>query len=253
MFDGAEVTFGAEPNTQVTPVSLGLPGALPAVNAVAVEYAIRIGLALNCSIAERCRFARKNYFYPDVPKNFQTSQYDEPIAFEGWVDVELDDGRSSGSRSSARTWRRTPARTRTSAAPTGASTAPSTRWSTTTAPASRWWRSSPSRSTARASAPRGRARLRAELRDIFRALGVSEARMERGNVRCDVNVSIRPTPGVAARHPHRDQERQLVPVGRAGRPLRGQPPGGRARRRRHDHPGDPPLARGHRDHHRPAA
>ena len=92
MFDGAEVTFGAEPNTQVTPVSLGLPGALPAVNATAVEYAIRIGLALNCSIAETCRFARKNYFYPDVPKNFQTSQYDEPIAYEGWVDVELDDG-----------------------------------------------------------------------------------------------------------------------------------------------------------------
>src|SRR3954471_16514099 len=92
MFDGAEVTFGAEPNTQVSPVSLGLPGALPVVNGTAVEYAIRIGLALNCQIAEQCRFARKNYFYPDVPKNFQTSQYDEPIAFEGHLDVELEDG-----------------------------------------------------------------------------------------------------------------------------------------------------------------
>ena len=67
----------------------GLPGSLPVVNAMAVESAIRIGLALNCEIAEWCRFARKNYFYPDMPKNFQTSQYDEPIAFDGWTDVEV--------------------------------------------------------------------------------------------------------------------------------------------------------------------
>ena len=83
MFCGCPTEFGAEPNTQVTPVSLGLPGALPVVNGKAVEFAIRIGLALNCTIAESCRFARKNYFYPDVPKNFQTSQSDEPIAFDG--------------------------------------------------------------------------------------------------------------------------------------------------------------------------
>ena len=94
MFCGCPTEFGAAPNTQVCPVCLGLPGALPAVNAVAVESAIRIGLALNCSIAEWCRFARKNYFYPDMPKNFQTSQYDEPIAFDGYldVDVETDEG-----------------------------------------------------------------------------------------------------------------------------------------------------------------
>lgn len=92
MFCGCPTEFGAEPNTQVCPVCLGLPGALPVVNAKAVESAIRIGLALNCDIAQWCRFARKNYFYPDMPKNFQTSQYDEPIAFEGYLDVELDDG-----------------------------------------------------------------------------------------------------------------------------------------------------------------
>ena len=105
----------------------------------AVESAIRIGLALNCEIAEWCRFARKNYFYPDMPKNFQTSQYDEPIAFEGWIDVDVDGrtARPSASRSSARTWRRTPASRCTSAAPPAGSTAPTTRWSTTTAPASR--------------------------------------------------------------------------------------------------------------------
>src|SRR5664280_1014817 len=90
MFCGCATGFGAEPNTQVCPVCLGLPGALPVVNAAAVDSAIRIGLALNCEIATWCRFARKNYFYPDMPKNFQTSQYDEPIATNGYLDVEVD-------------------------------------------------------------------------------------------------------------------------------------------------------------------
>ena len=80
MFDAAPNAFGGDPNTYVTPVSLGLPGSLPVVNHKAVEYAIKIGLALNCSIAKSCRFARKNYFYPDLTKAFQTSQSDEPIA-----------------------------------------------------------------------------------------------------------------------------------------------------------------------------
>ena len=92
MFCGCANVFGSEPNTQVCPVCLGLPGALPVVNGKAVESAIRIGLALNCQVAEWCRFARKNYFYPDQPKNFQTSQYDEPIVFDGHLDVVLDDG-----------------------------------------------------------------------------------------------------------------------------------------------------------------
>ncbi|TCJ00371.1 Asp-tRNA(Asn)/Glu-tRNA(Gln) amidotransferase subunit GatB [Aeromicrobium sp. IC_218] len=90
MFCGCSTTFGAPPNTQVCPVCLALPGALPVVNEKAVESAIRIGLALNCEIAELSRFARKNYFYPDMPKNFQTSQYDEPIAFDGYLDIEVD-------------------------------------------------------------------------------------------------------------------------------------------------------------------
>jgi aspartyl-tRNA(Asn)/glutamyl-tRNA(Gln) amidotransferase subunit B len=89
MFCGCATNFGAEPNSNVCPVCLGLPGALPVVNEKAVESAIRIGLALNCQIASWCRFARKNYFYPDMPKNFQTSQYDEPIAFNGWTDVTV--------------------------------------------------------------------------------------------------------------------------------------------------------------------
>jgi aspartyl-tRNA(Asn)/glutamyl-tRNA(Gln) amidotransferase subunit B len=90
MFCGCPTAFGAPPNTQTCPVCLGLPGALPVLNARAVESAMRIGLALNCEIAQWCRFARKNYFYPDMPKNFQTSQYDEPIAFNGWTEVVVD-------------------------------------------------------------------------------------------------------------------------------------------------------------------
>jgi aspartyl-tRNA(Asn)/glutamyl-tRNA(Gln) amidotransferase subunit B len=92
MFCSCPTTFGGEPNTQVCPTCLGLPGSLPVVNGKGVESAIRIGLALNCEIAQWCRFARKNYFYPDQPKNFQTSQYDEPIAYNGYLDVTLDDG-----------------------------------------------------------------------------------------------------------------------------------------------------------------
>jgi hypothetical protein len=94
MFSASSAHFGAEPNSNVDPVSLGLPGALPVVNAKGVEWAIKIGLALNCTIAESSRFARKNYFYPDQPKNYQISQYDEPIAYDGYLDVVLDDGTS---------------------------------------------------------------------------------------------------------------------------------------------------------------
>ena len=92
MFSTSSAHFGAEPNSNVDPVSLGLPGALPVVNAKGFEWAIKIGLALNCQIAESSRFARKNYFYPDQPKGYQISQYDEPIAYDGWLDVVLDDG-----------------------------------------------------------------------------------------------------------------------------------------------------------------
>src|SRR6516165_4414684 len=92
MFCGCATTFGAEPNTQVCPVCLGLPGSLPVLNRAAVESAIRIGLALNCEIVPWCRFARKNYFYPDMPKNYQISQYDEPIAINGYLEAPLEDG-----------------------------------------------------------------------------------------------------------------------------------------------------------------
>src|SRR5580698_5329130 len=90
LFCGCSTVFGAPPNSQVCPTCLGLPGSLPVTNAAVIDYAIKIGLALHCSIAEWCRFARKNYFYPDMPKDYQVSQYDEPICFDGYLDVTVD-------------------------------------------------------------------------------------------------------------------------------------------------------------------
>jgi aspartyl-tRNA(Asn)/glutamyl-tRNA(Gln) amidotransferase subunit B len=195
MFCPAEVEFGGEPNTQTTPVSLGLPGALPVVNGKAVEYAIRIGLALNCQIAETCRFARKNYFYPDVPKNFQTSQYDEPIAYEGYLDVELEDGtvfrveieRAHMEEDAGKNTHVGGATGRIHGAEYSLvdyNRAGIPLVEIVTKPIE----------GAGARAPEVARAYVQTLRDIFRALDVSEARMERGNVRADVNLSLRPTP-----------------------------------------------------------
>ena len=135
LFCGCRNEFGAEPNTNVCPVCLGLPGSLPVLNEKAVELALRLGEALQFTMPPQSIFHRKNYFYPDMPKNFQTSQYDEPICVEG--EIEVDGVRV---RITARISKRTPARRCTSVAAV-ASTTPSTRSSTTTAPACRCSRS----------------------------------------------------------------------------------------------------------------
>ncbi|WP_448072874.1 Asp-tRNA(Asn)/Glu-tRNA(Gln) amidotransferase subunit GatB [Georgenia yuyongxinii] len=197
MFDGAPQSFGAEPNSAVTPVSLGLPGALPVVNGKAVEHAVKIGLALNCTIAETCRFARKNYFYPDVPKNFQTSQYDEPIAFDGHLDVELEDGtvfrvdierahmeEDAGKNTHVSAGGRSSRIHGAEYSLVDYNRAGIPLVEIVTRPIEGAGERAPEVARAYVST----------LRDIFRALGVSEARMERGNVRADVNVSLRPTP-----------------------------------------------------------
>ena len=196
MFCGCATEFGASPNTQTCPVCLGLPGSLPVVNAKAIESSIRIGLALNCSITPFSRFARKNYFYPDMPKNFQTSQYDEPICVNGYLDVTIDTdegpkvfrveiervhmeedtgkslhvggatGRIHGAEHSLLDYNR--------------AGIPLVEIVTRIVPGTEKY------------APEVARAYVAELRDILRSLGVSDVKMEQGSLRCDANVSISP-------------------------------------------------------------
>ena len=193
MFCGCANKFGAEPNTQVCPVCLGLPGSLPVLNETAVESAIRIGLALNCDIAPWGRFARKNYFYPDQPKNYQISQYDEPIAINGHLDVPLDDGT---------TWRIEIERAHMEE-DTGKLThlgSDTGRIAGATTSLADYNRSGvplieivtkPVEGAGERAPEIARAYVTA-LRDLLRALGVSDVRMDQGSMRCDSNVSIKP-------------------------------------------------------------
>lgn len=193
MFSTSSAHFGAEPNTNVDPVSLGLPGALPVVNATAVEWAIKIGLALNCSIAESSRFARKNYFYPDQPKNYQISQYDEPIAYDGYLDVVLEDGtpwrveieRAHMEEDTGKLTHLGSASGRISGAT--ASLVDCNRAGVplieiVTKPIIGAGERAPEVAKAYVGA----------LRELVKALGVSDARMDQGSMRCDANVSLRP-------------------------------------------------------------
>ena len=196
MFCGCATTFGAAPNTQVCPVCLGLPGALPVVNERAIEATILIGLALNCNIAPWCRFARKNYFYPDMPKNFQISQYDEPLCTNGYLDVEIETdegmqtvrveiervhmeedtgkslhvggstGRIHGADYSLLDYNR--------------AGIPLIEIVTKMVPNTGKY------------APEVAKAYVAEVRDIVRSLGVSDVKMEQGSLRCDANVSLSP-------------------------------------------------------------
>ncbi|HWC78916.1 MAG TPA: Asp-tRNA(Asn)/Glu-tRNA(Gln) amidotransferase subunit GatB [Pseudonocardiaceae bacterium] len=193
MFCGCATFFGAEPNTQVCPTCLGLPGALPAVNAIGVESAIRIGLALNCEIAEWCRFARKNYFYPDMPKNFQTSQYDEPIAFNGYLDVALADGeifrvdieRAHMEEDTGKSLHVGGATGRIHGADHSLldyNRAGVPLIEIVTKPIEGAGERAPEVARAYVTA----------LRDLLRSLDVSDVRMDQGSLRCDANVSLMP-------------------------------------------------------------
>jgi aspartyl-tRNA(Asn)/glutamyl-tRNA(Gln) amidotransferase subunit B len=192
MFCGCPTDFGGTPNTRVCPVCLGLPGSLPVANRAAIEATIRIGLALNCTIATWCRFARKNYFYPDMPKNYQISQYDEPLCVDGWLDVEVDGtlvrigtervhleedtgktlhiggatGRIHGATESLVDYNR--------------AGIPLVEIVTKPIPGTG------------AAAPAVARAYVTELRDVVRSLGVSDVRMEEGSLRCDVNTSLTP-------------------------------------------------------------
>jgi len=193
LFCGCSTVFGAPPNTHVCPVCLGLPGSLPVTNEVAISSTIRIGLALHCEIATWCRFARKNYFYPDMPKDYQVSQYDEPLCTDGYLDVTVDGetyrveiervhleedtgkslhvggvtGRIHGATHSLVDYNR--------------AGIPLVEIVTR-----------PVTGTGRQVAAVARAYV-TELRDVLRDLEVSDVRMEQGSLRCDVNLSLMPT------------------------------------------------------------
>lgn len=193
MFDAAPNVFGDEPNTNVTPVSLGLPGVLPVVNGKAVESAIKLGLALNCSIADKCHFARKNYFYPDTPKNFQTSQFDEPIAFDGHLDLELEDGTEFRVEIERAHMEEDAGKLTHMGGDAGRiqnaqyslvdyNRAGVPLIEIVTKPIVGAGERAPELARAYVAA----------IREIVKNLGISDARMERGNVRCDANVSLMP-------------------------------------------------------------
>ncbi len=187
MFCGCGTVFGQEPNTQVCPTCLGLPGALPVVNAAAVEMAVRVGLALNCSIAAESRFARKNYFYPDMPKNFQTSQYDEPLCSDGWLEVTVDDvvHRVGIERVHMEEDTGTSRHIGSSDGRIGGATHSLVDFNRAGIPLVEIVTRPDLRDAAVARA------YVTELREVLRAIGVSEARMDRGQMRCDANVSVR--------------------------------------------------------------
>lgn len=193
MFCGCRNEFGEEPNTNVCPVCIGLPGSLPTVNKKAVESSISIGLALGCQIAPTGRFARKNYFYPDLAKNFQTSQYDEPIAFAGALDVEVPSGKVFTVQIERAHMEEDAGKLTHVGGATGRiqgaefslvdyNRAGVPLVEIVTKPVF----------GAGAEAPELAAAYVRSIREIVKALGVSDARMERGNVRCDANVSLRP-------------------------------------------------------------
>ncbi|MDH6181366.1 aspartyl-tRNA(Asn)/glutamyl-tRNA(Gln) amidotransferase subunit B [Microbacteriaceae bacterium SG_E_30_P1] len=185
-------THSEQPNTMITPVDLGLPGSLPVVNEEAIKSSIRLGLALGCSIAPSSRFARKNYFYPDLAKNYQISQYDEPIAFEGEVEIELADGRII----------RVPIERAHMEEDAGKLT--HVGGATGRIQGAEYSLVDYNRAGvplveivtkmivgAESDAPEVGKAYVAAIRDIVIALGISEARMERGNLRCDANVSLK--------------------------------------------------------------
>ena len=194
MFCGCPTEFGAEPNSQVCPVCLGLPGALPVLNATGLESAIRIGLALNCSIASWCRFARKNYFYPDMPKNFQTSQYDEPIAYHGYLDVDLEDGSTFRVQIERAHMEEDTGKSLHLGGATGrihGADYSLVDYNRAGIPLIEIV-TKPIEGTGTRAPQIARAYV-AALRDLLRALEVSDVRMEQGSLRCDVNLSLRPT------------------------------------------------------------
>jgi aspartyl-tRNA(Asn)/glutamyl-tRNA(Gln) amidotransferase subunit B len=184
IFCACSTAFGAEPNTQVCPVCSGFPGALPVLNVQAVAYAIRTGLALNCAIAETCKFDRKNYFYPDLPNAYQISQYDQPICGKGFLDIDVE-----GEHKRIGITRAHLEEDAGKLVHQGSITTTSTslvNLNRCGVPLLEIVSEPDMRSAAEARA------YMEKLRSILLFAGVSDCKMEEGSLRCDANVSVRP-------------------------------------------------------------
>jgi aspartyl-tRNA(Asn)/glutamyl-tRNA(Gln) amidotransferase subunit B len=191
IFSSSSTEFGAPPNTNIDPICLGLPGVLPVLNEKVLEYAVKAGLALNCQIAPYSKFDRKQYFYPDLPKNYQISQYDLPIAEHGWLEIELVDKAGNATRKRIGITRLHMEEDAGKLVHGG-----SDRLSGSTYSLVDYNRagvplveivSEPDIRSGQEAAEYAQ-----ELRRILRYLGVSDGNMQEGSLRCDVNISVRP-------------------------------------------------------------
>jgi aspartyl-tRNA(Asn)/glutamyl-tRNA(Gln) amidotransferase subunit B len=192
IFSNSSTAFGATPNTHIDPICLGLPGVLPVLNQKVLEYAVKAGLALNCQIAPYSKFDRKQYFYPDLPKNYQISQFDLPIAEHGWVEVSLYDKETGTATKKRIGVTRLHMEEDAGKLVHGGSD----RLSGSTYSLVDYNRagvplieivSEPDLRTGREAAEYAQ-----EIRRIVRYLGVSDGNMQEGSLRCDVNISVRP-------------------------------------------------------------
>ncbi len=185
IFCGCKTSFGAEPNTNVCPVCLGLPGVLPVLNKRVLEFAVRAGLALNCEISRFSKFDRKNYYYPDLPKNFQTSQFDLPICERGHLDIEVN-----GEKKQIRITRAHMEEDAGKLVHHGTSITDSdyslVDYNRTGTPLLEIVTEPDMRSAKEAVA------YLEKMRAILQYIGISDCRMEEGSLRCDANVSVRP-------------------------------------------------------------
>ncbi|MFO5493440.1 MAG: Asp-tRNA(Asn)/Glu-tRNA(Gln) amidotransferase subunit GatB [Cuspidothrix sp.] len=191
IFSNSSTAFGADPNTNIDPVCMGLPGVLPVLNAKVLEYAVKTGLALNCQIARYSKFDRKQYFYPDLPKNYQISQYDLPIAEHGGIEIELVDDAGNPTRKRIGITRLHMEEDAGKLVHAGSERLSGSSYSLVD-----YNRagvplveivSEPDLRTGQEAAEYAQ-----ELRRIVRYLGVSDGNMQEGSLRCDVNISVRP-------------------------------------------------------------
>ena len=226
IFCGCPTSFGAPPNTNVCPVCLGLPGALPVLNRQAVELAIKAGLALHCNIRPVSRFARKNYFYPDLPKGYQISQYDQPLAEHGCVDIEVDGAQKrigvtrvhmedDAGKSIHEGFKDSDRYTYVDLNRSGTPLI-----EIVSEPDMR-------------SADEAHAYL-TEIKQVLQYVEVSTCDMEKGHLRCDANVIGAAEGRGEVRHQGRSQESELVPLPEAGAGSGNRAPGGDCRERRQD-------------------